>query len=574
MSNILKVQDLYDSYNDSHFGYLGIDLDSKEVNLYSDDARKQKGDIVYKLDQNDEDFYWEFYHNGEYKRFDISKLSEEAQSLILELINKQVAYSKKHNREVNITSDVINNVGLNFNGFKVLKEIPYYNLYNDLYISNLSPLLKKDDEEIPSKELREKYNKLMAEVEVHHMLPLYGKGKYYEEREKRYKETLKQLSSDEMLSVRKYLETKNNNKKEMNNCLSSLLFGLGEIKVSSITIDEQMKKVKVKVGFYEESFNIEDTKLTEDGDNFIFISPTYIKQTNQGEILELIFNDLECREIDKEYNSVIKQTYGPLLDFITDGKLREARYNGGISDFHKVLFEIIPDVNVSEELLDLIQNGHSDEEVYKLLTIYAESIIENKKLEGEELYNFIKKCKIFGSNDIKYEGNNFTEYIESNPQLAKVSNIYRKLISINKGKKIYNLVEIINKYAKENPGSLELQILDIFAQKYLVHYRIEVIGSKLSIGNMMLEMQAHRIEDEAIEYTEDGRTLKEPHGITRKKLEELEDKFYVFLPKKLKYALINEENMELEMNKIFGNLEEKGIKETFKRIRNNIKGKI
>ena len=32
--------------------------------------------------------------------------------------------------------------------------------------------------------------------------------------------------------------------------------------------------------------------------------------------------------------------------------------------------------------------------------------------------------------------------------------------------------------------------------------------------------------------------------------------------------------MELEMNKIFGNYEEKGIKETFKRIRNNIKEKI
>ena len=95
MSIILKSQDLYDSKNDSHFGYLGINLETREVSLYSDDERKGMGELVYKLNPDDKELYKEFFHNGKYKRLNLNSLSKKGQILVLSTIKKHIEYSKK-----------------------------------------------------------------------------------------------------------------------------------------------------------------------------------------------------------------------------------------------------------------------------------------------------------------------------------------------------------------------------------------------------------------------------------------------------------------------------------------------
>lgn len=332
MNNILKTQDLYDSHNDSHFGYLGINLETREVSLYSDDERKEKGDLVYKLDTEDKDFYKEFLHNGNYKRLNLNSLSRKGQIIVISALKKHLKYNKKYNIPIIDIEKILKEIDFILEDQNEKAELKYNILSNSLIVSNIQSLLIDNETD--------------------------------DERQK---------------------------------CIDSILFGIGELKVSSIKLNEENKQIILRVGFYEEKINIEDIKACENKDRFIMISINSKRKDKQGQVLELVFNDLECREIDRNYQSVISHTYGLLLDLITDGKLREARYQEGIISFHKIMNEIIPDINLSNELLDLIENGNLDDEVYKVLNIYIEKIVEIKKQENVDITEFLSKCINYGA---------------------------------------------------------------------------------------------------------------------------------------------------------------------------------
>lgn len=574
MKRILKTAELYDNYNDYMFGYLGIDIDSGKVELYSDDKRRNiKNGEIYKINPNDEDFYWEFYHNGEYIRLNFDDLSENTKKVIEKLKKKQIQFTVDNNYSINNFQKLYDNLAFYkgiYNSYMQTSSSIYNNLDNCICIPEVKDFIKQAETDyVPTKKDIEEYNNLIEKIRSYSMFPMFDNGMYFDRQKKEHEEDLKAVESESMQKVKRYLDKKEKIKKNKVANENALLFGLGQLRVSSVNVDTEKKVVNTRIGFYEKKLLIDDIKKTVDGDEFIFAHESYLSKPC-GLSLELIFNDLECHYIDPNYKSVINRSYGPLLDFITDKKLRNARYEGGIKDYYKIMNEIIPDNDMAKELLtDMDYREYSESEVYDMLSKYVEAKIDSLNLTKEDLYNYCKKCKDLGVKKIKQYNKNFDDYIKTSPVLKIANELFYKLISRDK---ISGTVKIIMEYAQKYPNNLELHLLKIFAEKYSNIKCLTMIGSKVSIGAMTQSILLNRIEEQTYEFLPDGSMYVDANGKTKNEMQRIEDKFSVFLPEELKDAFKSNdsERMISELIKIFGPYEKKkGISYFIKKLRLN-----
>lgn len=585
-NTVLKISDLYDNYNDYLFGYIAIDIETGKVELYSDDNRRNEKSI-YKISPKDKDFYWEFYHNGDYIRHGIETLTDSSLETFKKLRQMQMKYANQNGYSVDgfkekCTKEKYTNIAFyrgNYNT-SLKTDKPIYDILNNcIYLPYAHNFIEQEDWIKPptSAEIAE-YKYLVSEVENYYNAISNMTQEQKKEFEKKYKDNRDRLLGKEMQKVKMYLEDPNSVKKFIKANEDALLFGLGQLRCSSIELNSD-SSITLKAGFYEEKLHIDSYEHTKDCKNFIIPSKKYsFMPEPNGMALELIFNDLECREMNPNYKSVISKTYGPLLDYITEGKLRKARYNGGIEEYYEIMCDIIPDRQLAQDLLnEMDYNNNSEEEIYKILTRYAEAKIELLDLSKMSLYHYCKDCNKFGLGNIGQQGKNFEGYVDNNPEIRIAMEMFNDLISINTNsgsklkfrsdsKKISRKANEIIEYANSQPNSFVFQILKIFATKYLKRHKNYYIGRNISVGAMTQLSLCNIYEEQTYERDNEGRLYLDMHGKTRKEISNIEDKFAVFLPTGLKEALLGNDvdKMILEITKAFGSHEKRSRCKTMK----------
>lgn len=128
----------------------------------------------------------------------------------------------------------------------------------------------------------------------------------------------------------------------------TILHETGHLKAANIKIDFENNEIEIQQGFIRRKIKIQQV-VTQEGD--IFIKIGRIKENDKREqTLEEIFNELDCIEINPKYRCSYPQ-YGRMLDKITSGKLRKARYTIGLEEYYRIMYSI-GSISKAKELLE------------------------------------------------------------------------------------------------------------------------------------------------------------------------------------------------------------------------------
>ena len=298
MSKIIQIKELYDNYHCMYFGYVGIDLETKEIKYYSfyNANQEYNKNSLYEFNPNNIEtgsyIGWHMYHCS-YKRPSLSdKLPNELVQLVPLFISQHKEYNINNNYPVQNIDQNSTNLSIQYrSNFSLFGDSGFAAIY--IPVENIIGLTTD----------KTRWNT---------------------------------LSSDE--------------KEDSKN---SLIHEIGHMKVSNCKLDEENNILYVKTGFYWSTIQLEPIIL-ENGDIFYKIVKVPEKWQNCNEkALEEIINDLDC---SLAFNS-FKGSYpklGTKLNDLCDKKLTFARYDIGIEQFYISLKKIINSQDLASELLEHI----------------------------------------------------------------------------------------------------------------------------------------------------------------------------------------------------------------------------
>lgn len=301
MSKIIQIDTLYDKYHKMNFGYVGIDLETKEIKYYSNykSIQEYHWDSLYEFDPNNLDtegpISWHMYHCT-YKRPSLSdKLPDELVELAQNFINKHKEYNINNNYPIqNIDENVIN-LSLQYRS--------NFSLFGDTGFSAIY-------------------------IPVENIIGLATDKTKWD-----------RLSDD-----------------KRDNFKNSLIHEIGHMKVSSCKLDEANNILSVKTGFYWSEIELKPIML-ENGDIFYKITkiPEEWKNCNQ-KALEEIINDFDCSLAFSSFKGNYPKL-GKRLNDLCNQRLTYARYGSGIEELYTSLQRIIDSRDLADELLEYISDS-------------------------------------------------------------------------------------------------------------------------------------------------------------------------------------------------------------------------
>ena len=178
-------------------------------------------------------------------------------------------------------------------------------------------------------------------------------------------------------------EWKQMSPKKRNYAVSVLLHELGHMKISTAKFNEVDNELTIQIGFSKQVIKVQPISTQEEDTFLKWQSRRDTKVAFSGEyILEEIFNDLECGEIDPNFTPSLHPQFGLLLDKISDGKLRIARYTIGIEEYYRSLCAVIPSREKANELLSAMYNtvfGHDCKKAKKRALQLLSEYIQTKE---------------------------------------------------------------------------------------------------------------------------------------------------------------------------------------------------
>lgn len=324
MSQIIQINNLYDKYHEINFGYVGIDLETKEIRYYSHYNSKQEyyGDSLYEFDPSNLDtesyISWHMYHCT-YKR---PLLSDKLPNELVELTK----YFINHHKEYNINNNY-----------------PIQNI--DENMINLSLQYRSNFSLFDSTEFSAIY------IPVENIIEL-------------------------AVNKTKWEKQSDDNHDSFKN---SLIHEIGHMKVSNYKLDETTNILSVKTGFYWREIELEPIRL-ENGDIFYKITKVLEKSKNCNQkALEEIINDFDCSLAFSSFNGKYPKL-GKRLNDLCNQKLTYARYGIGIEELYIGLQKIIDSRDLVDELLEYIGGsiyGYdteiSEKKALKLIKKYEEN---------------------------------------------------------------------------------------------------------------------------------------------------------------------------------------------------------
>lgn len=301
MSKIIQIEKLHDNYHYMDFGYVGVDLETKEIKYYSfyNSNQEYNSNSLYEFDpnniENGSSIAWHMYHCS-YNRPSLSD------QLPDELVQLAQLFITRH-REYNINNHYpVQNIDQN----SINLSIQYRSNFSLFGNSGFSALYIPINNIIGLTTDKTKWNRLSSEQ----------------------KEDAK----------------------------NSLIHEIGHMKASNYKLDEDNNILHVKTGFYWSAIQLEPITL-ENGDIFYKIVKVPDKWQNCNEkALEEMINDLDCSFAF----DIFKGSYpklGAKLNDLCDKKLTFARYDKGIEQFYTSLKEIIDSQDLASELLEHIGNS-------------------------------------------------------------------------------------------------------------------------------------------------------------------------------------------------------------------------
>lgn len=298
MSKVIQIDNLYDKYHSITFGYVGIDLETKEIKYYSHYNSKQEyyGDSLYEFDPSNLDtessISWHMHHCT-YKRPPISnELPDELVAFTKYFINQHKEYNIKNNYSIkNIEENVIN-LSLQYrSNFSLFGGARFSAIY--IPVENIIGLAINKTE--------------------------WG-----------------MLSND-----------------KCDNFKNSLIHEIGHMKVSNYKLDETSNILFVKTGFYWSEIELKSIIL-ENGDIFYKIAKVPKEWENRNQkALEEIMNDFDCSLAFSSFNGNYPKL-GKRLNDLCNQKLTYARYGIGIEELYTGLQKIIDSRDLVDELLEYI----------------------------------------------------------------------------------------------------------------------------------------------------------------------------------------------------------------------------
>ncbi|MCX4365173.1 MAG: hypothetical protein OSJ70_05310 [Bacilli bacterium] len=303
MKKFIELGNIFDFYENTIFGYIVYDIESKEVKYYSFFNKEDiyTPGVLHEFDPfnkdpnyyvNDHDFF------GRKKRTTISpSLPEE----LVEYINSAILLHRSFNKNNNLPTEYLDenkkyisiDYNMSFGSFLdrslELLSSAFYNAGDNSINFHVS---KQDWSSLP-KEIKDKL-KYVARHEVGHM------------------------------------------------------------KVTNYTLDESNSKLLVQTGFNHDSMDVKLFK-TDDGDAVYVLGEIDYNKDKEIEIgLEEIANDFDCLVASNGDFPVSYTEIGRDLNRLFGGKLLEFRYNATVDDLVAYLREIIPSEDMAYELLDTL----------------------------------------------------------------------------------------------------------------------------------------------------------------------------------------------------------------------------
>lgn len=333
MSVIVQVNELYDRYNDFKFGDVGRDIDTGEISYYcsmEQDGSFCMNNYLRKFDPGDpnEQCLARYMRHSRYNRDTYSKeLPSELMPLVSDLIDKHIGYNKKMGYPVDMALHNKKTLSINYDSG--------ISLFSNVALGG---------EYIPVE------NKLYMSVTD-------SEWKY--------------ATADEKEAF-----------------ADTLLHELGHMKVSSVIFDAEESILRLQTGFLRPVAEVKPV-TTREGDIFLKFESTNGK--NKGEeILEEVFNDLECGEIKPDYKPKYPQ-FGALLDKISDGRLRRARYTKGINEYYRSMSDVINSREKADELLKAMFDSvfsynreEAEERAFEILEEYIQ--VKGKRSHIENVF--------------------------------------------------------------------------------------------------------------------------------------------------------------------------------------------
>lgn len=293
MSKIIQIDYLYDNYHEMNFGYIGIDLDTKEIKYYSYYNLKQEYNekTVYEFDPNNLEvgskISRHMYHCN-HKSSLAETLPSELKQLVKKIINQHKQYNINNNYPIEYIDKNLINLSIEYRS--------NFSLFGDLGFS-------------------------ATYVPVENTIGLaIDKSKW------------ENLSNDEKCNI---------------------IHEVGHMKASSYRLDEVNNILIVKTGFYLSKVELEPINL-ENGDIFyrIISVPKRLENCNERALEEMI-NDLDCSLAFSSFNGNYPKL-GKKLNDLCDQKLTYARYDIGIEEIYTCLQKIIDSKDLADELLEYV----------------------------------------------------------------------------------------------------------------------------------------------------------------------------------------------------------------------------
>lgn len=293
MSKIIQINKLYDNYHEMYFGYIGMDLETKELKYYSHYDLKQKYNInsLYEFDPNnleiDSYISWHMYHCKN-KHCLSEKLPDEFDQLVKSLIEKHRQYNISNNYQVQYIDQNSTNLSIKYqSNFSLFGDLEFSATYTP--VENVIGLAID----------KSKWNNLL------------------------------------------------------NDDKNSLIHEIGHMKASSYKLDEKNNILIVKEGFYISKIELQPITL-ENGDIFYEIINVPKRKENYAQrAIEEIVNDLDCSLAFNTFNGTYPKL-GKRLNDLCDRILIRARYDIGVEQLYISLQKIIDSYDLVEELLEHI----------------------------------------------------------------------------------------------------------------------------------------------------------------------------------------------------------------------------
>lgn len=293
MSIIVEIKKLRDNYRNIDFGYVGVDLNTKEVHHYYEDINRNITEFDINNLADEQFFLKEYLHNCIYKRQINEKIPNDILDLTKKIIEKHIIYNKFKAFPVNMLENSSRTLSINYENNNTL-------FRNYKFSGKYIPI--KNSIQIPINE---------------------SKWKKYNE----------------------------NDKEELS---QTILHEIGHMKATKYKLDIRNKQIQLISGFYKTTILIEPIQLKNSDISLKYVDVKNNYENEIDKIIEEIMNDYDCKLINPSYITTYPNI-GHILNKLCDNSLEIARYQeNGIDTLNYYLKSIIKSNYLIDELYENI----------------------------------------------------------------------------------------------------------------------------------------------------------------------------------------------------------------------------